>query len=243
MSEVESSPATGTPTATVTPAPTTPGVTPTQTTTPATPFVAPDTAATIAQLQGDLASANARIKELNSENSKHRRRADEAQGVAETDAQLFDSLKKLGKPEEIQTALQERDALKSQVETLQRDQELRDVAEAAGFKFSVLRDRDNAARNDKGERALTYEVRDEKQGNSNTTLRVPYVKYLQDGKEKEAKLSEYAEANWSDYLPALRKEAPRVSGPGASPTPSGGNAPSHNQSHNQSGPPRRLGFL
>lgn len=76
----------------------------------------------------------------------------------------------------------------AEVETLKREGALREVAEHVGYNYSVLRDRSQglavALEGEGEERAAVVEV---------------------DG--KKVPLTEYAEEHWSDYMPALVKEA------------------------------------
>lgn len=105
------------------------------------------------------------------------------------DATTYTAYQALGKPDELKTRLGERDQFQGELTTLKRDALLRDVAQAAGFKPSVLKalgaDRE-------------YEFRElEIDGKS---VKQPFVK---DGEEFKP-LATYAEQQWADFLPALR---------------------------------------
>ena len=105
------------------------------------------------------------------------------------EAKAWDAYKALGKPEEVTTKLGERDTLATKVAEAERDGLLRDAAQAAGYKFPVLKDRAGT---------LAIEIRDVTEGDK-TTKRA-FVKTEQG----ERPLTEYAEQHWGDYLPALK---------------------------------------
>lgn len=100
--------------------------------------------------------------------------------------------RELGKPDEVQARLGERDKLNDELTTLKRDELLRDAAQVAGYKFSVLKDRASG---------LNVELRDVTEDGK--TVKRAVVKT----ESGEQPLSEYAERHWGDYLPALRANA------------------------------------
>jgi hypothetical protein len=108
------------------------------------------------------------------------------------DAQSWQAFSALGKPDEVKAKLAERDTLATEVATTRRDGLLRDAAQAAGFKFSVLKDRVALAGD------LPIEVREVDE--NGTKVNRAFVK-PQGGGEKS--LTDYAAEHWADYLPAL----------------------------------------
>lgn len=117
------------------------------------------------------------------------------------DATTYTAYQALGKPDELKTRLGERDQFQGELTTLRRDALLRDVAQAAGFKPTVLKTLG-------GDRE--YEFREvEVDGKP---VKQPFIK---DGEEFKP-LSTYAEQQWGDFLPALRatngSEASRPTG-------------------------------
>ncbi|THF70494.1 hypothetical protein E7T06_07255 [Deinococcus sp. Arct2-2] len=96
-----------------------------------------------------------------------------------------------GTPAEVKTKIETGAAAIGERDTLKQEKALTSVAEAAGYKPRVLGDRLTADK-------LTPEVREIDQDGKK--VKVVYVK----GEDnKEHLLSEYAKANWEDYLPAL----------------------------------------
>ncbi len=131
------------------------------------------------------------------------------------EATAYEAYRALGKPDEVQQRLQERETLQGQLSTLQRDAVLRDAAQVAGYKFSVLRDRAGD---------LAIEVRDATE--EGKAVKRAFVK-TQAG---ETPLAEYAAREWADYLPALQAgDAGRQAGAGVQfPGQAGGNPPPAN---------------
>lgn len=105
------------------------------------------------------------------------------------DAAAYEAYKPLGKPADLTKRLADADAATQRLTTLERDAVIRDAATAAGYKFSVLRDR--AA-------DLPIEVREVDQDGKKVSR--AFVK-PQGGGEHE--LTAYAQQHWGDYLPAL----------------------------------------
>jgi hypothetical protein len=111
------------------------------------------------------------------------------------DAQAWEAYKALGTHEEVKQAVEQRGQLQGQLDSLARESAIRDAAAAAGYKFTVLQDRDEVARL-KG-KALSYAVREiEKDG---TKAKVAFVK---DG-DTEKPLSDYAQEHWGEFMPSL----------------------------------------
>jgi hypothetical protein len=104
----------------------------------------------------------------------------------------WQSYQQLGAPDALTAALKERETAQSELKTIRRDLELRDVAAAAGYSLDVLRTL-------AGE--LSFVVKDEQKDGK--AVKVVAVK---DG-DKETPIDEYAKAKWAAFLPALRPEA------------------------------------
>jgi hypothetical protein len=105
--------------------------------------------------------------------------------LSSEDAERWQAYGELGTPDDIR---QQRD----RAQELERRQLLADVAEAAGYKVPVLERLANG---------LTVELRDEQR--EGQTIRVPYV-VPEEG--TAVSLSEYAQENWADFMPALTAE-------------------------------------
>jgi len=106
--------------------------------------------------------------------------------ISKEDAVLLAKYKELGTPDEI-------GKVSTDFTTVQRSQVLAKVAETAGYEASVF---------NKLAGELTFEERDE-------TIEGEKKKFIVvlPGEGKEAiRISEYAEANWKDFLPALKPE-------------------------------------
>jgi hypothetical protein len=111
------------------------------------------------------------------------------------DAAAWAAYRELGAPDTLQTAVTERDELQGRLQGLEREAQIRAVAEAAGFKPSVLAKLEATARAEG--RELAFEVRDVEQDGA--IVKTPYVT---DG-ETQTSLTEYAAQEWADFLPAL----------------------------------------
>ena len=111
--------------------------------------------------------------------------ADGAVVLAGDDATAWEAYRALGKLDELQAALSERETTKSELTTLKRDLELRDVAQIANYKIAVLKqlagDAQFAIKEADGKKSIV----------------------VKDG-EKETPLADYAKARWADFLPALQ---------------------------------------
>lgn len=111
------------------------------------------------------------------------------------DVAAWQAYQTLGKPDDIKQGLEERTQLQGQLSGAQRAETLRTVAEAVGFKPTVLTNLDRMAKAEGKELAFT--VRDEQRDGK--AIKVAYVK---DG-QTETALTDYAQSNWADFLPAL----------------------------------------
>lgn len=135
-----------------------------------------------------LRDRDARIKELEAKQVP-----DGALVLTGDDASRYQAFTALGKtPDEVTAALTQADAAITERDQLKRSMTIRQVAEASGYKPAVL-ERLGAD--------LTYAVKDvtETVGGKQTTVKRAFV--VTDG--KETPLSDYAAAEWADFLPAL----------------------------------------
>ncbi len=104
-------------------------------------------------------------------------------------AQQWHAYGQLGALADVQAALKERETAQSELKTLKRDLELRDVAAAAGYNLDVLRTLAGEA---------AFAIKDEQKDGK--AVKVVTVK---DG-DKEIPIEEYAKTNWAAFLPALK---------------------------------------
>lgn len=126
--------------------------------------------------------------------------ADGALILTGDDAKAWADYQQLGKPDDLRKTISDKDKLQGELGTLQRDGVLRDVAEAAGYKFTVLKDLDSKAK-------LSYAVKEIEQDGK----KVKAVSVTPEGGQEQA-LEAYATATWADYLPALRTTAQAAPG-------------------------------
>ena len=131
----------------------------------------------------------------------------------------WDELKALGKPEEIKAAFGTVKELQGKLSKVERDKLLEEAAGAHGFKPHVLGKMPGLDR-------LTIEVRTVKQDGKDTK-----VAHVKDELGQTRTLAEYAEAEWSDFLPALTLTAASAQPPGTKwvDQSSGGKAPKQDQ--------------
>lgn len=127
---------------------------------------------------------------------------------------------KLGALSDITKALQERDAVKAELTIAKRAQQVREVAEVAGYNVAVLSQLDSLD-------SLTYEKKTITQDGKTST-----VIMVSGGKAQQpTTLQEYAATHWKDFLPALQ---PTTTVQGAQ------FAPQLNGSHSQFATPEQL---
>lgn len=110
--------------------------------------------------------------------------------VAEADAQLLESYRKLGEPNALTTALTERDQLHSELHGLRRDAAIQEAARVSGYRFGVLK---HLAAPD-----LAFEVKEVEQDGEK--IQSVFVA-PKDGQPQS--LQQYASEHWADFLPAL----------------------------------------
>lgn len=149
--------------------------------------------------RADHKTAAQKAKELEEQVREATAKLDGGVLLSKDDGALFETYKTLGTPDDLKAGLDERETLRGQLDETRREAVLRDVAEAAGYRLPVLKDRDKAAG------GLEYEVK-EVEENRQKARKV----FVRDG-DKSVALADYAKANWADYLPALQPEAPAPS--------------------------------
>lgn len=125
-------------------------------------------------------------------NTKGKVPAEGALVLTGDDAKAWTDYQQLGKPDDLRKTIGEKDKLQGELGTLQRDGVLRDVAEAAKYKFAVLKDLDGKAK-------LSYTIKEVEQDGAKTK-----AVFVQPEGGQEQALEAYATATWADYLPALR---------------------------------------
>lgn len=143
---------------------------------------------------GILYNENFRLRESNRQ-MKDRQAPDGAVVLTGEDVQAWTAYQALGKPADLKTAVEERQTLQGKLAGMERETILRNVAEVAGYKPSVLANLDRIAKAEG--KTLAFDVRETQQDGK--PVRMAYVK---DG-DKELPIGDYANANWSDFLPAL----------------------------------------
>lgn len=143
---------------------------------------------------GILYNENYSLRESNRQ-LKARQAPEGATVLTGEDAQSWATYQALGKPADLKTAVEERTQLQGKLAGMERETTLRSVAEAAGYKPTVLANLDRIAKAEG--KTLTFDVRETQQDGK--PVKVAYVK---DG-DKELSISDYANANWADFLPAL----------------------------------------
>lgn len=114
--------------------------------------------------------------------------------LSKADAERWKAYQELGKHEELKAALSERDTLKAEVATVKRDELLRSVAETEGWNPAVLK----RLAGDMGFEIV--ETKDDKGETHKGALIL--VKNGENVEKKSA--SEYAAAEWKDFLPSLK---------------------------------------
>ena len=148
-------------------------------------------------------------REYRSKNAKLKATLDEVRGklpasdaliLTSDEGKALEAYRKLGKPEEVAKALDDSKTSAARLAELTEESIIRDTADAYGYKPSVLR------RLAKG---LTVKVKEEqKDGKPVKTAEVEV-----DG--KPVLLDAYAEANWSEFMPALKPGNGSGNGAGA----------------------------
>lgn len=185
--------------------------------------------------QRALATLSEKAERLERDNFKYRDRLREIEklfpdGVEpdtaiilqQEDADLFDTYKALGSPDEIRTAMTERDEALAQVQRVERDKMVRGVADIVEANAEVL-----IELSARSESPLEYEVVEETvDGEKQRSV------YVKTDNERVA-FRQYAEAVWKPFLPSLYPADGETTSttrrsfiPQEPATPSQGNAPS-----------------
>lgn len=145
--------------------------------------------------------------------------------LAGADKDAWEAYKLLGDPATVKQGLDERGQFQGELDGLRRETILRRVAEVASYKFSILNDRDKAARGDN--RTLDYEIRDvEVDG-----VKKPAVFVKENGTSQP--IEDFARAHWPDYIAVL--QVGQGDGQQQTTTPTGTRYPSQNSGSNGSG--------
>lgn len=179
---------------------------PTTPATPATPSTSPpqgggDVLAGLQRLierQGGEAGRVAELLYRENHDLREKNRALAAQAPAQgavvldaAQAAQWTAYTALGKAEELKTALEARTDAEARLAALERGEVLRQVAEASGYKASVLGQLPGAT-------DLTFSVREvEADGKKTPTA------FVKDKAGTEHALTAYAQQHWADFLPAL----------------------------------------
>lgn len=152
----------------------------------------------LAEKLADVQSDNYRLRE---ERRNLKKDLDEARSkipaegstfLTPEDAELLAEYRSFGTPDAIKKTLDDAGISTAELSRLRRAEQLRTVAEAAGYKASVLA----TLAGD-----LHFDVRPVKDGK-------PVVVVVKDG--QETALEDYAKEAWEDFLPALRVAPPPV---------------------------------
>lgn len=108
------------------------------------------------------------------------------------EATAYQTYQQLGKPSDLQAALEEKKRQAAELTALQRSGLLRQVADATGYVYEVLKTLDKAE--------LVFEVEPGEQGP------VAYVSYPtgQDDTRERKPLAEYAALHWKAFIPSLQ---------------------------------------
>jgi len=141
-----------------------------------------------------LAAANARVPEG---------------GAVLTPAQAkaWEAYSKFGKPDDLAKVLESGKEAAAKAAQLERSQQLRDVAEVAGFTPSVL----NRLAGD-----LAFEVKEE--AVLGKPKKVAYVVPKEGEEGQPVKLDDYAKQHWGDFLPSLKPAGQAQQRPFGSPS-------------------------
>lgn len=176
----------------------------------------PDIEATVRKILGEK-DANQAVGELLKDNFKQREKIRDLErdlesnrvpegGLALTadEAKAWAAYQELGKPEELQSGLKERDDLKEKVELHERKERVAEAASAASLNPEVLLKLP-------GSEKLRFEVKTEKVDGEDVP--VAYVTEAEDGATPQ-KLTDYVDETWPEFKPALQAEEQEEKGGG-----------------------------
>jgi hypothetical protein len=170
--------------------------------------------------------ADATAQLLFQENREHRQRIRELEQrvpgegavvLSGDQAQAWQTYQGLGAPTDVQQRLTAAEQAQQELSGLRRAEQVRSVAEAAGYRPTVL---------ERLAEGLTLELREEQRDGQ--TARVPYVVTKSEQGEQRTPLAEYAQTHWADFLPALsaqQRQQPPQGGGVAYPRQQGGGQP------------------
>lgn len=116
--------------------------------------------------------------------------------LSKDQAEQWQAYQNLGAPKDLEQAIKDRDQAQGDLAQVRRSSAIREAADLAGYKASVLAGLDTQAGG-----TLAYEVREVEEDGAKQ--RVAYVK---DGDTEAVPLAQYAENKWGDFLPALKLE-------------------------------------
>lgn len=137
-------------------------------------------------------------------------------------AKDWTAYQELGKPEDLKAKVEKVSTLEADLAKRDREAAIASAAEAAGYKASVLAKLP-------GTEALKFELREEEVDGEKK--KIAYVTGSGDGATPQ-KLSDYAEREWADFVPALTAEAAA-----STPATAGSGTPFRGQS-GQAKPPK-----
>lgn len=161
--------------------------------------VTPDTAARIAKLEADLASANAHIETLKSENIEKRKAAK----IAEDDRTALAAFRELAPtPGELKTVVDGAKAAEEKAANLEREKVANEAARVAGLKPDVLSDLAQS----KGFILEVREVEVTGKDGKKATEKQAFAKFKEGDKDAEKPLSEYIAQHLAAYEPALKAD-------------------------------------
>jgi hypothetical protein len=165
--------------------------------------------------------ADATAQLLFQENREHRQRIRELEQrvpgegavvLTGDQAAAWQAYQGLGAPNDVQQRLTAAEQAQQELSGLRRAEQVRSVAEAAGYRPTVL---------ERLAEGLEFEVREEQRDGQ--TARVPYVV---SGEGHAEPLTSYAQQHWADFLPALsaqqQQQAPQGGGVTYPPQQGGG---------------------
>lgn len=157
-----------------------------------------DNAEIIKYLLGENQKVRTARNKVEEELEEAKAKIEDATILSKADAERFEAYKKLGKPEEIQAALTERDTLNTEVSEARFDRKLSPVQEATGLKAAVLK---KLAKTD----GVDFEEKEVEVGGEKK--KQWFAKFKDGDKEVEKNLDEFVDTNWKEFKPSLMAEA------------------------------------